>query len=148
MNLSVFTQLYLRKLGQLFLHYIKTQRKIRWIINHQIFCLVCGQHMVESNEKLSYKNNISMYFDNFMLRLMQASKEKRFNLRSVILCPSNTVKPFLQCLTRTVLLFLFAVQVPLPVPCSVPIQMRSDKKMRIGQLPCSSYPPQFALCLT
>ncbi len=32
--------------------------------------------MVESNEKLSCKNNILMYFDSFMLRLMWASKEK------------------------------------------------------------------------
>ncbi len=74
----------------IFLHYIKTQRKKRWIINHQILCLPCGQNMVESNEKLSYKNNILMYFDSFMLRLMRASKEKTFKKHMFCVLHNNT----------------------------------------------------------
>ncbi len=54
---------------------------------------------------------------------------------------SKYCKILLQCLTRSVLPILFASQVPLPVSCCIPIQMRSDKRIRIGQLPCVSYRP-------
>ncbi len=46
--------------------------------------------MVESNEKLSYKNKISMYFDSFMLRLMRASKEKTFKKHMFCVLCNNT----------------------------------------------------------
>ncbi len=73
----------------LVLHYNKTQGK-KWIINHQILCLVCGQNRIDSNEKLSYKNKISMYFDSFMLRLMWASKEKTLKKHMFYVLRNNT----------------------------------------------------------
>ncbi len=74
----------------LFHHYNKTQRKKRWIINHQILYLAFGQNMVESNEKHSYKNKISMYFESFMLYLRRASKIKTFKKHMFCVLCNNT----------------------------------------------------------